>query len=230
MKHLDLLLPTPDDADTQTWAKVTALSPLRVQIDGEPSALAFTPDSLAAGLAVNDRVWVLKVTNDDPAFRGRRVVILGKAGGYLVPHTHTVVPSANGISGLSTTSGIDTCTGSSYQDMAGTGAVTSFSFTKAYSSAVSRIKVTINQTLYQTGGSFPFVQLGVHIGSTDYDLVGATLSQVGTNTQLAGFAYITGIAAGTYTIQARWKRVSGTGTLSRDPANFLCMDAIEVSV
>ncbi len=57
------------------WGTVTAVSPLRVRLDGDVDALAFTPESLIdpAALAVDDRVRV-EVSR-------RRVLIHGMAGG-----------------------------------------------------------------------------------------------------------------------------------------------------
>jgi len=59
--------------DTWTWATVTQASPLRIRMDGEATALAITPDTLAGGLVVDDRVMVLVL--------GRRLTVLGRAGG-----------------------------------------------------------------------------------------------------------------------------------------------------
>lgn len=81
MTDLDLLLPRDRDSDSWTWATVTQASPLRIKLDGEASALAITPDTLKASLAVSDRVWVQLTTSPDPARRSRRVVIIGRAGG-----------------------------------------------------------------------------------------------------------------------------------------------------
>lgn len=64
-----------------SWATVTDDSPLRVQLDSDDAALNITPDTLVAGLAINDRVWVQLVTNANPARRHRRLVIIGRAGG-----------------------------------------------------------------------------------------------------------------------------------------------------
>jgi len=59
------------------WATVTAVSPLRVRLDGDTTALAFTPDSLVdpLSLAVGSRVRC--------EISERRVVIHGTAGGLL---------------------------------------------------------------------------------------------------------------------------------------------------
>lgn len=81
VSHLNRLLPPPGITQSKIWATVTQESPLRIQLDGEPGPLPITPDTLVAGLEVNDRVYVAMTTNNDPLFAGRRVVVLGKAGG-----------------------------------------------------------------------------------------------------------------------------------------------------
>lgn len=81
MKNLPLLLNPATDRDTAGWATVTALAPLRIRFDGEAAPLPFTPDSLVSVLQVGDRVWVALATNDDPGFKARRVVIIGRSGG-----------------------------------------------------------------------------------------------------------------------------------------------------
>lgn len=63
------------------WATVTDDSPLRIKLDGESTALAITPDTLVASLAVSDRVWVQLITNTNPARRYRRAIIIGRSGG-----------------------------------------------------------------------------------------------------------------------------------------------------
>jgi len=66
-------------AQVGVWATVTQASPLLVKLDSDTDPLDITTDTLVAGLAVNDRVWVQLVTNSDPASRSRRVVVIGKA-------------------------------------------------------------------------------------------------------------------------------------------------------
>jgi len=57
------------------WATVTAVSPLRIKLDGDTSAIPATPDSLIdpATLAVDDRVRT--------ELSGNRLVVLGRVGG-----------------------------------------------------------------------------------------------------------------------------------------------------
>lgn len=58
-----------------TWAAVTALSPLRIKLDGDSTALPFTPESLVDPrvLTVADRVRVELTAN--------RVIVVGISGG-----------------------------------------------------------------------------------------------------------------------------------------------------
>ena len=57
------------------WATVTGVSPLRIKLDGDTTAIPTTPDSLInpATLAVDDRVRT--------ELSGNRLVVLGRAGG-----------------------------------------------------------------------------------------------------------------------------------------------------
>ena len=57
------------------WATVTGISPLRIKLDGDTTAIPATPDSLIdpATLVVDDRVRT--------ELSGNRLVVLGRAGG-----------------------------------------------------------------------------------------------------------------------------------------------------
>jgi hypothetical protein len=78
-----MLVPrNPDRSQpSHRWATVTATSPLRIRLDGDTDPLPYTPDSLVAGLAVADRVWVQLAAGPNPDRRSRRVIIMGRAGG-----------------------------------------------------------------------------------------------------------------------------------------------------
>jgi hypothetical protein len=79
--HLDLsrLIADGDaygqQVNTFRWATVVVASPLSIMLDGDTEALPFAPDTLVdpTTLAAGRRVWVHLV--------GRRVVVLGVAGG-----------------------------------------------------------------------------------------------------------------------------------------------------
>lgn len=119
-----------------------------------------------------------------------------------------------GISGTFT-SGTDTTVSASYANIAGTGMTSSFSFTKLEAS--TRVMVTMS-------GSFTAVTanvvatFGVLINGTD-----TTICQHAPGTALPGVAFgvqfISSLAAGTYTVQARWKRTAGSGTATRTSVN-----------
>lgn len=139
--------------------------------------------------------------------------------------TNIVYQNDDGVSNAAVTSGSDTTTSSSYANMAGTGSVTSYSFTKALTS--TRLKVTIAAS-YVALTNNATVQVGVLVSGTDYDC-GRVLITTGAGGYSMGWAYITGLAAGTYTIQARWKRTSGTGTASRGTDQWLSIACAEVT-
>lgn len=74
MNPLDILLPKPTPPrDGWSWATVTSVSPLRVQMDGpDEQPLDVTPDALMP-VGVGDRVRVHR--------HGRRIVVHGPARG-----------------------------------------------------------------------------------------------------------------------------------------------------
>jgi hypothetical protein len=80
---MTLYLPDQGTAAVQEssyrWATVTSTDPLLIRLDGDTVPLPVTPDSLLdiTRLTAGDRVWVQLV--------GRRLVVLGKAGGLALP-------------------------------------------------------------------------------------------------------------------------------------------------
>lgn len=71
-RNLPLLLPPKDPTKRHVahWATVTQVSPLRVKVDGEGSALGITPDLIIPAVLLNDRV-LLQVIN-------RRLCVVGR--------------------------------------------------------------------------------------------------------------------------------------------------------
>jgi len=130
-----------------------------------------------------------------------------------------------GASNPAVTSGNDTTTSASYVSLAGTGSVTSFSFTKVWAS--TRVELSIAAGWSPTTSSAG-VTFGMRIDSTDYDCV-KDVKGTGVVGTPSGFAVVTGLAAGTYTVQARWKRHTGTGTLNRDTNHWLAILAKEIN-
>lgn len=79
--NLNYLVPGRLDQNLDVWATVTGLAPLRIRLDGESTALPYTPDTLVGPLVVSDRVWVTFAINAEPSFLGRRAIIIGVADG-----------------------------------------------------------------------------------------------------------------------------------------------------
>lgn|GEM_PF-6592809 len=137
--------------------------------------------------------------------------------------TKIVYQNDAGVSAVAVTSGTDTTTSSSYANMAGTGSTTSFSFTKVLAATVVKVSIAAS---WVSNTAASTVEIGVLVDGTDYPckrlpvVSGAGVDQV-------GWAYISGLAAGTYTIQARWRRSTGTGTPTRAADQWLCLSAAE---
>lgn len=112
-------------------------------------------------------------------------------------------------------------------NMAGTGSVTSFSFTKQKTSTRVRLGM---QAGFNNTTAVSQAKFGMLLNSVDYDVTQA-VSGVTTNTiPVSGFIYVGSgvVAAGTYTVQARWKRSGGSGTLGRGVNEWLSIEAMEI--
>ena len=138
-----------------------------------------------------------------------------------------VAGSESGIAGLAMTSGTNTTTSLSYVNLAGTSAITSFSFTKRFAS--TRIRLDFSATFYTTnqatGPTF-----AMQINGVDYEIARMKGAAVLANSRLhtAGFLYVpAGVPAGTYTVQGRWAALDAGGTLTRDQHDWISMSARE---
>jgi hypothetical protein len=135
--------------------------------------------------------------------------------------------STEGINGAATsTPNVDDTASTSYVNMAGTGSVTSFSFTKRY--AATRIRVDLQASFQVIGTGNSAARFAVLINGTDYDIVNRHVNPALTHAETGGTRYISGVAAGTYTVQGRWRRTAGTQTLRRASDDWLSISATEV--
>lgn len=121
-----------------------------------------------------------------------------------------------GVNANATTSGTDTTTSSSYVNLAGTGSQTSFNFTK--NETGTRIMVTMHCS-WQSVTNNTAIGIGVRIDGVDYDVAVGATGSTGADKTLSGVAFVSGVSAGTYTVQGRWKRTAGTGTPTRTTGN-----------
>lgn len=129
--------------------------------------------------------------------------------------------NSNGMAGAT---GVGTTTSSSYANVAGS---TSFSFTKIHASTVVRVSMTMTAF---ADANLTLLSLAALVNGTDYECARFMFNTPTLNAhqQAAGSVRISGLAAGTYPFQARWKRTSGAGTISTDANDWLTFDAIEV--
>lgn len=218
MKGLGLLaarLNAGQDVSIWSWATVTDDSPLRVKLDGEPSALAVTPDTLVAGLAVDDRVWVQQVSNTNPARRYRRIVIHGRSLGP--------TPNVKVYRHLATGSLLTNST--SYADVESTA---NMSWVKRIDS--SGVLLSVQGAWFFSftdGGGF----MALRINGTDYPLVNFSQTvPANTRVPFAGEDTVSGIPAGTYTVQARWRCQTTDKTVRMDNVgpDYISIKAMEI--
>jgi hypothetical protein len=183
-----------------------------------------------------------KITFDgESTLSGKRYVVVGSylpvAGDRvaLVPigTTYAIIgaladtpdTATAGINEYAVTSGSDECSSDSYQDLAGTGSVTSVSFTKRFTNTLLRIDMIA--TFYSDTASSN-TMFGVHIGSTDYDVAVMFQDQAFLRLPAVGTRLLSGFSPGTYTVQGRWKRTSGGGIRRRIDSDRLTITVTEV--
>lgn len=123
-------------------------------------------------------------------------------------------------------SGGDTTVSGSMANMAGS--PTSVSFVKRFSATA--LEVFLMPGFYITG-AVAGVDFGVLINGVDYLVTSQNQSNVALNNhvQLAGAIKTSNaLPAGTYTVQQRWRRLSGAGTITRDLNDLTTMVVREV--
>lgn len=128
--------------------------------------------------------------------------------------------------GISNAAAADTTTSATFVNMAGT---SSFSITKIYSGSHTRLRIDMAAGMFSTIATTA-ANIGVLINGTDHQITMLFINPASTHLMLVGSGYVTGLAAGTYTVQARWLRSQGTGTLTRDANDWLSVCAREVSM
>lgn len=128
--------------------------------------------------------------------------------------------------GISLAAATDSTVSTTYVNLAAT---SSFSFTK-YVGTGTAIRIDMS-TSVKTTVAGDVVLFGVLINAVDSDVTGGQMDVANGAYYFSAPAIVqANLAAGTYTIQGRWKRVSGTGTLSRNTSHRLAIMATEVAV
>lgn len=149
------------------------------------------------------------------------------AGGNRLPASglNALLNSAEAISAQALGAGSsETTTSASFVNCAGTGAITSFSWTKRATNTAAIIGIAAS---FFPATANAGVRFGLLINGTDYELAGGA---PGTSVPLdcVGFDVVTGIPAGIYTVQARWRRFNGAGTPTRNENHWMSAFAVEI--
>lgn len=175
----------------------------KVLMDGDDSNITII--SLLGTVQNGSRVAVLSLNS------GNNYAI-SQAGANPMPNTD----------GLNTSFGSATTTSASYSDMS----LPPLSFIKR--SDASRLRIDMSLALFSTVASTK-AQFGVSINGTDYDVCNIFISTANAVTPTSGTVFISGIDSGSYDIQPRWLRTSGTGTLTTSSAESITLAVMETN-
>lgn len=116
--------------------------------------------------------------------------------------------AASGGGSLSASESLTTT--AAYVDMT---APASFTFNKLYTSTAIKIDMSFTSLC---NASATDLRVAVQINGVDYEIVKFVNNAVSIRDYAMGTAVIaSGLAAGSYLVKARWRRASGTGTISR---------------
>ncbi len=127
-------------------------------------------------------------------------------------------------SGIANLLSASTTTSATYVNLPTT---SSFSFTKLQDATRLRIDIATTAFIATSDAEGRF---GVLVNGVDYDLVNWDASTLSDRAGWAGFAYIpaASVPAGVYTVQGRWRRVAGTGTLTVQATDWLSLSCREI--
>jgi hypothetical protein len=95
-------------------------------------------------------------------------------------------------------------------------------------SAATRVRVALHASFFPNLAANTEATFAVGIGGTDYDVFSYFANTQAVHVEGAGVRYVTGVAAGTYTVTLRWRRTAGTGTLTRDANDVMSAEITEV--
>ena len=124
--------------------------------------------------------------------------------------------------------GADTTTSATYVNLA---APSSLTFVKRNDD--TRLYCDLNLIVSATVAAAR-ADFAIEVDGTDYDIIAFFISGISVNQSVSGVLHIPGAAAGgppagTYTVQVRWKRGSGVGTLSVGTPNRISFSVFEVA-
>lgn len=115
-------------------------------------------------------------------------------------------------------------TSATYVDITGA----SVSFTKIF--AVTRVRFTLHLTHWVSAAIPTTADFAMRINAVDYPIALTYRNDtIGNHQAASGIAVVPGgLAAGAYTVQARWKRSAGTGTVQLDSNDRISFSVREI--
>ncbi len=156
---------------------------------------------------------------------GSRVLVLEikPHGLYTIGATgcHDANPAVAGINQASVS---DSTTSGTYVNLAGS---TSFTYTKFRDD--TRLEVDLRASSFITGSANTQPSFAAQIGGVDFEIVSMLINPLSTHTFMSGKGFVN-VVAGTYTVQGRWRRVAGAGTLQRGADDWIALSVREVFV
>lgn len=125
--------------------------------------------------------------------------------------------------GLNSIAGTGTTTSAAYANIP---APSSVSFTKRLT--VTRLRIDLMFDSFSTAVPTR-VWVGVRINGVDTDVSSHSYGAANQYESTTGVTFVSGLAAGVYTVQCRWLRSSGAGTVSVDGGGYISFAVQEVS-
>jgi hypothetical protein len=171
--------------------------------DGDTTTMPMT--SLLGSLPTGARVYALAVP---PAGN----YIIGMAGEDLV-----ALPNADSVNGT----GTGTTVSATFVTIA---SIATMSFVKR--SDTSRLMLSMNAEWFSTAVTTE-AAFGLQVGATDYQIMTSFQNAANIVEFSGGVTHTPVIPAGIYTVSARWRRVSGAGTLTVGSAETLSYAVME---
>lgn len=148
------------------------------------------------------------------------------------PHLHIIsdtewtqilsgIRAASNVQILNTNAVSATRSATTYGDLTGA----SLGFTKIFGSSGSDVGIMLF-VAYRHGTASVVTGFGINDGTSDHDFITAINLTAGKHYYWHGAGKLTGLAAGAYTWQVRWKTASGTVTV--DTSDTISMYAVEL--
>lgn len=117
--------------------------------------------------------------------------------------------------------GATTTTSSSFANTA-----TTFSFTKY--SALTKVRIDFHVSLWINGSVQTIAEFAVRMNSTDFVCIYAAMDVATSHRSWKGSCMVPDLPAGAYSIQPRWRRAGGAGTVTMDGSDRMRIAAWEV--